>query len=118
MLQPAPSPRHAASPAAAVDDRALLVKLAGGRLSGDALARDAGLTRAAVWKRIQNLRAAGVDIEGRAGDGYRLATPLDLLDAARIRAGMAPGAAAGLAALDVAWTLESTNTTLLAQPAP
>lgn len=45
-------------------------------------------------------------------------TPLDLLDAARIRAGMAPDAAAGLAALDVAWTLESTNTTLLAQPAP
>ncbi|WP_372380966.1 bifunctional biotin--[acetyl-CoA-carboxylase] ligase/biotin operon repressor BirA [Xanthomonas sp. NCPPB 1754] len=118
MLQPAPLPPHAASPAAAVDDRALLAKLAGGRLSGDALARDAGLTRAAVWKRIQNLRAAGVDIEGRAGDGYRLATPLDLLDAARIRAGMAPGAAAGLAALDVAWTLESTNTSLLAQPAP
>nr|WP_228736204.1 bifunctional biotin--[acetyl-CoA-carboxylase] ligase/biotin operon repressor BirA [Xanthomonas euvesicatoria] len=118
VLQPAPLPPHAASPAAAVDDRALLAKLAGGRLSGDALARDAGLTRAAVWKRIQNLRAAGVDIEGRDGDGYRLATPLDLLDAARIRAGMAPGAAAGLAALDVAWTLESTNTTLLAQPAP
>ncbi|RXD61370.1 bifunctional biotin--[acetyl-CoA-carboxylase] synthetase/biotin operon repressor, partial [Xanthomonas perforans] len=41
MLQPAPLPRHAASPAAAVDDRALLAKLAGGRLSGDALARDA-----------------------------------------------------------------------------
>ncbi|RBC11222.1 bifunctional biotin--[acetyl-CoA-carboxylase] synthetase/biotin operon repressor, partial [Xanthomonas oryzae pv. oryzae] len=60
-----------------MDDRALLAKLASGRLSGDALARDAGLTRAAVWKRIQNLRAAGVDIEGRAGDGYRLATPLD-----------------------------------------
>ncbi len=118
VLQPAPLPPHAASPAAAVDDRALLAKLAGGRLSGDALARDAGLTRAAVWKRIQNLRAAGVDIEGRAGDGYRLATPLDLLDAARVRAGMAPGAAAGLAALDVAWTLESTNTTLLAQPVP
>ncbi|WVK06074.1 bifunctional biotin--[acetyl-CoA-carboxylase] ligase/biotin operon repressor BirA [Xanthomonas campestris pv. olitorii] len=118
MLQPEPSPRHAPSPAAAVDDRALLAKLAGGRLSGDALARDAGLTRAAVWKRIQNLRAAGVDIDGRAGDGYRLATPLDLLDATRIRAGMTPGAAAGLAALDVAWTLDSTNTTLLAQPAP
>ncbi|KOR42413.1 biotin--protein ligase [Xanthomonas oryzae] len=118
MPPPAPSSAHALSRTAAVDDRALLAKLAGGRLSGDALARDAGLTRAAVWKRIQNLRAAGVDIEGRAGDGYRLATPLDLLDAARIRAGMAPDAAAGLAALDVAWTLESTNTTLLAQPAP
>ncbi|MBB3827590.1 bifunctional biotin--[acetyl-CoA-carboxylase] ligase/biotin operon repressor BirA [Xanthomonas arboricola] len=102
----------------AVDDRALLAKLASGRLSGDALARDAGLTRAAVWKRIQNLRAAGIAIEGRAGDGYRLATPLDLLDAARIRAAMPADAAAGLAGLEVAWTLESTNTTLLARPAP
>ncbi|WP_343125106.1 MULTISPECIES: bifunctional biotin--[acetyl-CoA-carboxylase] ligase/biotin operon repressor BirA [unclassified Xanthomonas] len=102
----------------AVDDRALLAKLASGRLSGDALARDAGLTRAAVWKRIQNLRAAGIAIEGRAGDGYRLATPLDLLDAARIRAAMPADAAVGLAGLEVAWTLESTNTTLLARPAP
>ncbi|MBB3803207.1 BirA family biotin operon repressor/biotin-[acetyl-CoA-carboxylase] ligase [Xanthomonas arboricola] len=102
----------------AVDDRALLAKLASGRLSGDALARDAGLTRAAVWKRIQNLRAAGIAIEGRAGDGYRLATPVDLLDAARIRAAMPADAAAGLAGLEVAWTLESTNTTLLARPAP
>lgn len=102
----------------AVDDRALLAKLASGRLSGDALARDAGLTRAAVWKRIQNLRAAGVDIEGRAGDGYRLAAPLDLLEAARIRAAISSDALAGLAALDVAWTLESTNTSLLARAAP
>ncbi|PPU30504.1 biotin--[acetyl-CoA-carboxylase] ligase [Xanthomonas sp. CFBP 7912] len=101
-----------------MDDRALLAKLASGRLSGDALARDAGLTRAAVWKRIQNLRAAGIAIEGRAGDGYRLATPLDLLDAARIRAAMPADAAVGLAGLEVAWTLESTNTTLLARPAP
>ncbi|MGL6686504.1 HTH domain-containing protein, partial [Xanthomonas hortorum pv. gardneri] len=101
-----------------MDDRALLAKLASGRLSGDALARDAGLTRAAVWKRIQNLRAAGVDIEGRAGDGYRLAAPLDLLEAARIRAAISSDALAGLAALDVAWTLESTNTSLLARAAP
>lgn len=61
MPPPAPLSAHAFSRTAAVDDRALLTKLAGGRLSGDALARDAGLTRAAVWKRIQNLRAAGVD---------------------------------------------------------
>lgn len=96
----------------------MLTKLTGGPLSGDVLARDAGLTRAAVWKRIQNLRAAGVEIQGRAGDGYHLSTPLDLLDAARIRADMAADTAAGLATLEVAWTLESTNTTLLAQPAP
>ncbi|WP_255626278.1 bifunctional biotin--[acetyl-CoA-carboxylase] ligase/biotin operon repressor BirA [Xanthomonas sp. NCPPB 1067] len=102
----------------AVDDRALLAKLASGRQSGDALARDAGMTRAAVWKRIQNLRAAGVDIDGQPGDGYRLTAPLDLLDAGRIRAAMAADALAQLASLEVAWSLESTNTTLLARPAP
>ncbi|KAB7769111.1 bifunctional biotin--[acetyl-CoA-carboxylase] ligase/biotin operon repressor BirA [Xanthomonas maliensis] len=101
-----------------MDDRALLAKLASGRLSGDALAADAGLTRAAVWKRIQNLRAAGVAIEGRAGDGYRLSAPLDLLDPQSIRQALGAEAQAGLTALQVAWTLDSTNSQLLAQPAP
>lgn len=85
-----------------MDDRALLAKLATGRLSGDTLAREAGLTRAAVWKRIQNLRAAGVAIDGQAGEGYQLAAPLDLLDAQRIRAALQADAAAGLAALELA----------------
>ena len=44
----------------AVDDRELLAKLGAGPLSGDALAKELGQTRAAVWKRIQGLRAAGV----------------------------------------------------------
>ncbi|HAU82030.1 MAG TPA: bifunctional biotin--[acetyl-CoA-carboxylase] synthetase/biotin operon repressor, partial [Stenotrophomonas sp.] len=69
---------------AAVDDRQLLAKLGAGRLSGDALARELGQTRAAIWKRIQGLRAAGVDIDGRASDGYQLQQPLDLLDAEAI----------------------------------
>ncbi|QBH05795.1 hypothetical protein EYC57_14070 [Xanthomonas oryzae] len=43
--------------------------------------------RATMRKRIQNRRAAGVDIEGRAGDGYRLAMPLYLLDAPLPQAG-------------------------------
>ncbi|PZU18872.1 MAG: bifunctional biotin--[acetyl-CoA-carboxylase] synthetase/biotin operon repressor, partial [Stenotrophomonas sp.] len=40
-----------------MDDRQLLAKLGAGALSGDTLARELGLTRAAVWKRIQGLRA-------------------------------------------------------------
>ncbi|OWB27463.1 hypothetical protein XocBAI15_09165 [Xanthomonas oryzae pv. oryzicola] len=43
--------------------------------------------RATMRKRIQNLRAAGVDIEGRAGDGYHLAMPAYLLDAPLPQAG-------------------------------
>ena len=71
-----------------MDDRQLLAKLAAGRLSGDALARELGQTRAAIWKRIQGLRAAGVDIEGRAGEGYGLTRPVELLDPATIRAAL------------------------------
>ncbi|CBA14796.1 probable biotin--[acetyl-coa-carboxylase] ligase protein [Xanthomonas albilineans GPE PC73] len=102
----------------ALDERELLTRLSQGRLSGDALARSCGLTRAAVWKRIQALRAAGVEIDGRAGEGYGLARPLELLDVQAIRAGLVPAAHEELASLEVAWTLVSSNTTLLARPIP
>lgn len=101
-----------------MDDRALLAKLAAGRLSGDVLARECGMTRAAVWKRIQNLRAAGVEIEGRAGEGYGLAHPVELLDASSITAALPIEAATALAGLDIAWSVESTNSELLRLPAP
>ncbi|WOS40710.1 bifunctional biotin--[acetyl-CoA-carboxylase] ligase/biotin operon repressor BirA [Xanthomonas rydalmerensis] len=102
----------------ALDERELLARLSKGPLSGDALARACGLTRAAVWKRIQALRAAGVEIEGRAGEGYGLARPLELLDAAAIRDGLSGPARAELAGLEIAWSLVSSNTTLLQRPAP
>ncbi|WP_045728862.1 bifunctional biotin--[acetyl-CoA-carboxylase] ligase/biotin operon repressor BirA [Xanthomonas sp. GPE 39] len=101
-----------------MDERELLARLSQGRLSGDALARSCGLTRAAVWKRIQALRAAGVEIDGRAGEGYGLVRPLELLDVQAIRAGLVPAARQALASLEVAWTLVSSNTTLLARPVP
>lgn len=101
-----------------MDDRELLAKLGQGAFSGDALARELGQTRAAVWKRIQGLRAAGVAIDGRAGDGYRLAQPLELLDRARILEHLAPGVAGSVAALDIAWTVGSTNSELLRRSAP
>lgn len=99
------------------DERALLQRLAAGPVSGDVLARDAGLTRAAVWKRIQVLREAGVRIDAQAGQGYALAQPLDLLDVAAIQAALAPPAAALLGALNVAWSIDSTNAELLRRPA-
>ena len=102
----------------AVDDRQLLAKLAQGACSGDALARGLGQTRAAIWKRIQGLRAAGVAIEGRAGDGYRLAQPLELLDPERIGAALPGAVAAQLAGLEIGWSLGSTNSELLRRNAP
>ncbi|WP_372016259.1 bifunctional biotin--[acetyl-CoA-carboxylase] ligase/biotin operon repressor BirA [Pseudoxanthomonas sp. 10H] len=100
-----------------MDDRELLLRLGAGGISGDALARDAGVTRAAVWKRIQALRGAGMEIEARPGRGYALARPADLLDAAALRAGLPPAVAAGIGTLEVAWSLDSTNSELLRRPA-
>lgn len=103
------------------DERALLGRLRQGPATGDALAAAAGVTRAAIWKRVQALRAAGVEIRARPGQGYALARPLVLLDAGAIAAVLPPAARAELSgdhALQVAWTVDSTNTRLLRQPAP
>lgn len=99
-------------------ERTLLQRLAAGPVSGDLLAREAGLTRAAVWKRIDALRDAGIAIAASPGRGYQLEQPLDLLEADAIRAGMSPPALAQLASLDIAWSLDSTNSELLRQPTP
>ena len=51
-------------------ERGILQRLIAGPVSGDALAQEAGLTRAAMWKRIEALREAGVEIDAQAGRGY------------------------------------------------
>lgn len=99
-------------------ERALLQRLADGPVSGDVLAGEAGLTRAAVWKRIEALREAGIAIEAAPGRGYRLAQPLDLLDIDTVRGAVPASASGGLAALELAWSLDSTNSELLRRDTP
>ncbi|GAA4854471.1 bifunctional biotin--[acetyl-CoA-carboxylase] ligase/biotin operon repressor BirA [Luteimonas vadosa] len=99
-------------------DRDLLLRLRDGVVSGDVLAREAGQTRAAVWKRIEALRASGVGIVARPGRGYALEQPVDLLDAGRIRGLLSAETMALLAELDVAWSVDSTNAELLRRQAP
>jgi len=48
-------------------------------VSGADLARTLGMSRAAVWKHIEHLRALGYDIEARQARGYRLAAVPDRL---------------------------------------
>lgn len=48
-------------------------------LSGEALAQQEGVTRAAVWKAISQLRKSGYRIAGTPRKGYRLLEPPDLL---------------------------------------
>jgi BirA family biotin operon repressor/biotin-[acetyl-CoA-carboxylase] ligase len=99
-------------------ERALLQRLAAGPVSGDVLAREAGLTRAAVWKRIDALRDAGIAVDAAPGRGYRLEQPLDLLDGDAIRTQLSNGARAQLASLEIAWSLDSTNSELLRRDTP
>jgi len=97
-------------------ERDLLLRLAQGPVSGDALARAVGQTRAAVWKRIETLREGGVRIDAQPGRGYTLAVPVELLEAERIRTQMRHPAL--VSSLDVAWSLDSTNSELLRRSAP
>ncbi len=101
-----------------MNERDLLQALGEGPNSGDALARRFGLTRAAVWKRVEALRAAGVPIRAEAGRGYQLEQPVDLLDAAAIRSALGPAAAKLLADVEIAWSLDSTNAEALRRGAP
>ena len=97
--------------------RDLLMRLAHGPCSGSVLARESDLTRAAVWKHIQALRDAGVEILAEPGRGYALSSPLDLLDATRIRAALPSDVAGDLDTCDLAWEIDSTNAELLRRPA-
>ncbi len=108
----------AAAPGAQAAEKALLLRLAAGPVSGDLLAREAGLTRAAVWKRIGALRAAGVAIEARPGQGYSLATAPDLLDARAIGDQLPEAVRAVVRGPEVAWSTVSTSSDLLRRQTP
>ncbi|MEP6634053.1 MAG: biotin--[acetyl-CoA-carboxylase] ligase, partial [Luteimonas sp.] len=99
-------------------ERALLQRLIAGPATGDALAVESGHTRAAVWKRIDALRMAGVGIEARAGRGYALSQPLELLDADVIVSRLSKQSRARIAQLKIEWSIDSTNSELLRQPTP
>jgi BirA family biotin operon repressor/biotin-[acetyl-CoA-carboxylase] ligase len=86
--------------------------------SGEALAEAAGVTRSAVWKSIETLRELGLRIEAVTNRGYRLAHPTAALDAAAIGAAIDPAQRGPLRALEVEWTLASTNAALLAREPP
>jgi BirA family biotin operon repressor/biotin-[acetyl-CoA-carboxylase] ligase len=91
----------------------LLAALASGEaVSGAQLADRAGVTRAAIWKQVETLRARGVPVEARGAAGYRLPWPVQLLDEARIRAALPRACASRLGALDVHWELDSTSSEL------
>lgn len=94
--------------------RELVAALADGHgWSGSELARRFGVTRAAVWKRLDELRQAGLPLAATAGRGYRLEVPLELLDAAAIRAALPDESRARFSDLAVHWDIDSTSSELM-----
>lgn len=95
---------------------ALLHALADGQFhSGEALAGVLGVTRAAVWKKVHALEKLGLAVFRVPGKGYRLADPLELLDAAAIAAALPSACRDRLKGLTVLDQVDSTNTWLTGQ---
>jgi len=82
-------------------------------VSGESLAADLSVTRAAIWKSVEQLRELGVALDAQTSKGYRLASGVSALSPERILSQLPADVRERLEALLVEWTLESTNTRLL-----
>lgn len=83
--------------------------------SGEAIAHELGISRAAVWKHIHRLRSWGLGIQAVRGAGYRLTQPLELLDEAGIRGHLGRTATDEIS-IEIFQALESTSTYLMSRP--
>ncbi len=84
----------------------LLFERGGAPVSGEEMARSARVTRAAVWKAVEGLRAEGYEIESVPARGYRLGGGPGALRAAEIEA-----RTSGLSLKPVATVLSSVDST-------
>ena len=85
-----------------------------GYISGAALARELTVSRNAVWKAVESLRAAGYEISAVTNKGYRLERGGDILSEAGIEGFLKT---AGVFSVHVRKTATSTNTVLREQAA-
>ncbi len=109
----------AVSIASRLDQPLLLALLADGQLhSGQWLAKQLRVSRAAVWKGVERLRALGVEVQALPRRGYRLPDPVELLDARRIGAELGPRCQAQVRTLELLFEVDSTNTRLLGNAPP
>jgi len=96
----------------------ILKLLADGRFhSGTLLGEKLGVTRAAVCKAIQALNEAGVEIHRVSGRGYKLKSPVQMLDERRIRRQLAAAGRRLPGRLEILEEVDSTNRRLLARAA-
>jgi BirA family biotin operon repressor/biotin-[acetyl-CoA-carboxylase] ligase len=94
--------------------RKLMNLLADGQQhSGSDLAAALHVSRAAVWKQVNQLRELGVDVRAQRGQGYSLPAAVELLDSQQIIAAVPPQFCAIIDELQVHWVTNSTCDYLL-----
>lgn len=95
----------------------IIHQLADGRFhSGEELAEQCGISRAAVWKHIQALKEwLQMEIHSVRGKGYRLERALELLSDEEIRSAMTAQGRDRLRQLELHQEIDSTNGYLLQQ---
>jgi BirA family biotin operon repressor/biotin-[acetyl-CoA-carboxylase] ligase len=97
----------------------LLRLLADGQLhSGSELAAQLGVSRSAVWKHVRQLESLELEVAAQAGQGYRLAAPLELLDEAQLVNAMNERTRQLCGTPEILWASKSTSDHLLKNPAP
>lgn len=101
-----------------MDNSALLTALLSGPKTGLELAEALGISRAAVWKRIEHLRKQGLAIAASEQHGYTLPHTTPVLDAGRILARMPPDRRRQIGALHVDFETGSTQHNALQHAAP
>ncbi|MFN3714946.1 MAG: biotin--[acetyl-CoA-carboxylase] ligase [Alcanivoracaceae bacterium] len=91
-------------------DSELIEQLRSGEFrSGESLGAALGISRAAVWKRIERLAEVGLDVERVRGKGYRVPGGIQMLDAPALNQQLA-----GVLPVDVVLSTGSTNADALA----
>lgn len=93
--------------------------LADGELhSGERLAHVLGVTRAAVWKLVAELRERGIAVASHERRGYQLEQPVELFDLPGLQRAATDAGVVLPAATEVFFELGSTNEHLHTAPAP
>ena len=100
-----------------MDNLSLVRLLADGKFhSGETLAKLQGVTRTQIWKQMQSIKETfDLDVQSVRGRGYRLAKPIELLNAEKILAEISNSTAQHLSKLELFHTLDSTNNWMMAQ---
>jgi BirA family biotin operon repressor/biotin-[acetyl-CoA-carboxylase] ligase len=99
-------------------ERLLRLLADGGLHSGERLAAALGITRAAVWKQVAELRGRGIAIHSSERRGYSLRRTVELLSVAALRRAACAGGFTLPDDTSVEFELGSTNAVLHAAPPP